>query len=129
MGAPAYDLVSLLLDRVTELPSAEWLAAKRRLLLDARAALGLPEIEEADFAHEFRLQTVQRCLKAIGTFSFQSAVRGKTHFLTFIRPMFGIVLRAAGNLGNLPALSDIIAGELEVQGSTVTPCDGPPSNS
>ena len=112
MGSVAYDLVSLLLDRVTELPSPEWLGSKRRLLMKERTALGLPDMEEAEFAHEFRLQTVQRCLKAIGTFSFQSAVRGKTHFLPFIGPMFGIVLRAATNLGGFPTLSEVIEKEL-----------------
>lgn len=113
MGSASYDLVSLLLDRVTELPSPQWLSTKRRRLLDERVALGLPEIDEAEFAHEFRLQTVQRCLKAIGTFSFQSANRGKTHFLPFIRPMFGIVRRACENLGGFPVLSEVISNELD----------------
>ncbi|HNU09439.1 MAG TPA: phosphotransferase, partial [Pyrinomonadaceae bacterium] len=33
IGPTSYDLVSLLLDRVTEAPSANWLAGKRKLLL------------------------------------------------------------------------------------------------
>lgn len=112
MGSPAYDLVSLLLDRVTEAPSSNWLAEKRRTLLEKRAALGLPMLDEAEFADEFRLQTIQRCLKAIGTFSYQSAVRGKTHFLPFIKPMFEIVLRAAESLNRFPALQGTIASEI-----------------
>lgn len=78
IGTRSYDLVSLLLDRVTEPPTAEWLAAKRSVLLTKREELGLEAINEADFTYEFRLQTIQRCLKAIGTFSFQSVNRGKT---------------------------------------------------
>lgn len=111
IGSPAYDLVSLLLDRITGLPSPEWLAEKRRYFLNVRRTLGLPKIDEAEFAYEFRLQTLQRCLKAVGTFSFQSATRGKTHFVPFIKPMFRIVLRAAGNLDRFPVLKEI----LEVQ--------------
>lgn len=111
MGSAAYDLVSLLLDRVTEPPTAEWLAAKRRRFLDGRESLGLPKINENEFADEFRLQTIQRCLKAAGTFSFQSANRGKTYFVPFIKPMFQIVRRAAGGIDRFPKLQRIIGDE------------------
>jgi aminoglycoside/choline kinase family phosphotransferase len=112
IGSPTYDLVSLLLDRVTELPPPEWLAEKRRMLLDKRAGLGLEMIDEDDFAHEFRLQTVQRCLKAIGTFSYQSVNRGKTYFIPYIRPMFEIVYRALVNVQRFPNLQRIVAEQL-----------------
>ncbi|HQZ83196.1 MAG TPA: phosphotransferase [Pyrinomonadaceae bacterium] len=113
IGSAAYDLVSFLLDRITEPPSPEWLAEKRRYFLDLRVALGLPRIDEGEFAAEFRLQTLQRCLKAVGTFSYQSAVRGKTHFIPFIVPMFKIVLRSAGNLRTFPTLCTILKREIE----------------
>jgi aminoglycoside/choline kinase family phosphotransferase len=109
IGTTSYDLVSLLLDRVTELPTPEWLAGKRRQFLDERERLGLEKIDEEEFTFEFRLQTIQRCLKAIGTFSYQSATRGKTYFLPYIGPMFQIVLRAAENLDKFPVLRDIIS--------------------
>lgn len=113
IGSPAYDLVSLLLDRITELPSPEWLANKRAYFLDVRRRLGLPKIDEEEFAYEFRLQTVQRCLKAAGTFSYQSAVRGKTHFIPFIKPMFGISVRGATNLGRFPFIREILTREID----------------
>jgi aminoglycoside/choline kinase family phosphotransferase len=113
IGSAAYDLVSLLLDRVTEPPSGEWLAAKRRMFLDEREQLGLPVLNEASFASEFRLQTIQRCLKAVGTFSFQSVNRGKTYFIPFIIPMFQIVLRALRNLDRFPVLTDILSNEID----------------
>lgn len=112
IGSPTYDLVSLLLDRITELPSPDWLTEKRTLLLDARIELGLAAIPEDDFAYEFQLQTIQRCLKAVGTFSYQSVNRGKTYFLPFIEPMFKTVLRAARNLGRFPALRDILGAQV-----------------
>lgn len=112
IGAASYDLVSLLLDRVTTLPTPEWLAEKRRFFLSERAKLGLKKISEEDFADEFRLQTIQRCLKAIGTFSFQSETRGKTYFIPFIKPMFEIVLRAAENLNRFPNLQRIIKQQI-----------------
>lgn len=112
IGAASYDLVSLLLDRVTTLPTPEWLAEKRRFFLAERENLGLEKIDGADFADEFRLQTIQRCLKAIGTFSFQSVNRGKTYFLPFIKPMFEIVMRAAENLNRFPNLQRIIKEQI-----------------
>lgn len=108
IGSVAYDLVSFLLDRVTAPPTAEWLAEKRRFFLKEREKLGLEKLNEAEFADEFRLQTIQRCLKAIGTFSFQSVNRGKTYFVPFIKPMFQIVLRAAENLDRFPNLRRIV---------------------
>lgn len=112
IGSVAYDLVSLLLDRVTEPPTAEWLAEKRSFFLSAREANDLEPIDEQVFAEEFRLQAIQRCLKAIGTFSFQSVNRGKTYFVPFIDPMFRIVLRALGNLGRYPAIARMVANEI-----------------
>ena len=113
IGSAAYDLVSLLLDRVTEPPTAEWLADKRRFFLGERERLGLQKISDEEFANEFRLQTVQRCLKAIGTFSFQSSTRGKTYFVPFIKPMFKIVSRALGNLDRFPTMLHVVECELE----------------
>lgn len=113
IGSPAYDLVSVLLDRITEPPSASWLAVKRKFLLGERVRLGLAALDEADFAYEFRLQTVQRCLKAAGTFSYQSAMRGKTYFVPFIKPMFQITLRALENLGRFENLKKILADQID----------------
>jgi aminoglycoside/choline kinase family phosphotransferase len=113
IGSTTYDLVSLLLDRVTTLPTPEWLAEKRGFFLDEREKLGLDRLDENEFAVEFRLQTVQRCLKAIGTFSFQSNFRGKTHFIQYIKPMFQIVLRACENLERFPNLQKIIKKQTE----------------
>lgn len=112
IGAASYDLVSLLLDRVTALSTPAWLAEKRRFFLNEREKLGLEKLDEADFTYEFRLQTIQRCLKAIGTFSFQSATRGKTYFIPYIKPMFEIVLRAAENLRRFPNLQRIVKNQI-----------------
>jgi aminoglycoside/choline kinase family phosphotransferase len=113
IGSPTYDLVSLLLDRVVKPPENNWLASKQRLLIDQRIDLGLDPLDDREFAYEFRLQTVQRCLKAVGTFSFQSVNRGKTYFLPFIKPMFEIVLRALSELEQFPALTSVVHKQLE----------------
>jgi N-acetylmuramate 1-kinase len=112
LGSTSYDLVSLLLDRVTELPTPDWLAEKRKYFLSERKRLGLEVIDEAKFEREFRLQTIQRCLKAIGTFANQIANRNKENYRQYIIPMFKIVLRAGENLAEFPTLQRIIRGEI-----------------
>ncbi len=108
IGAASYDLVSLLLDRVLIQPGEDWLAEKIRFLLVERENLDLKPIAFDEFLYEFRLQTIQRCLKAIGTFSFQTVNRGKTHFVQYIEPMFQIVLDACRQLNRFPVLQNII---------------------
>ena len=70
--------------------------------------LGLEIIDKAEFEREFRLQTIQRCLKAIGTFSNQIANRNKENYRQYINPMFKIVLRACENLDRFPNLQAVI---------------------
>ena len=112
IGSATYDLVSLLLDRIIELPTHEWLAEKRAFFLNERTKLGLNALDEEAFTYEFRLQTIQRCLKATGTFSYQSVNRGKTYFIPFIKPMLEIVLRASENIDRFPNLQRILKGEI-----------------
>ena len=105
MGPASYDLVSLLLDRQTELPSLAEVRAHRLFFLEERRRLGLEALDPDDFAKEFRLMTVQRNLKAIGTFSYQTAVCGRgATYAHFIKPMFSIVLQAIEWLNRFPAL-------------------------
>jgi aminoglycoside/choline kinase family phosphotransferase len=108
MGPASYDLVSLLLDRITEPPSIVWLRDKRSLFLEERRMLSLAPIDPDEFAAEFRLMAIQRCLKAIGTFSFQTAVRGRAGYTGYIKPMFQVVLQAAERLERFPHLQRVI---------------------
>lgn len=112
IGSASYDLVSLLLDRVTEPPEKAWLGGKKQFFLHEREKAGLAKIDAENFNYEFQLQTVQRCLKAIGTFSFQSVNRGKTYFIPYIEPMFRIVRQAAKQIARFPHLQQIIKREL-----------------
>lgn len=109
MGPVTYDLVSFLLDRRSEPPSLAELRAYRLFLLEERRLLGLEALDPDEFAREFRLMTIQRGLKAIGTFSYQTAVcsRGSV-YEQFIQPTLCIVLQAADWLDRFPALRKTI---------------------
>jgi aminoglycoside/choline kinase family phosphotransferase len=109
MGPASYDLVSLLLDRQPAPPTLGEVRAHRLFFLDARRRQGLDAIDPDDFGKEFRLMTIQRGLKAIGTFSCQTAVYGRGAFYEkHITPTFLIVLQAAEWLERFPALQRVI---------------------
>ncbi len=108
IGTSSYDLVSLLLDRLLESPDSKMILEKQKFFLDERVKIGLPLIDSENFAHEFQLQTVQRCLKAVGTFSFQSVNRGKNYFVQYIIPTLRIVLEAAEDLDRFPSTQVVI---------------------
>ncbi|HEV7374798.1 MAG TPA: phosphotransferase [Pyrinomonadaceae bacterium] len=109
MGPASYDLVTLLLDRQPAPPSLAEVRAHRLFLLEERRRCGLEALDPDEFAREFRLMTVQRGLKAIGTFSYQSAVCGRAAtYAQFITPTFQIVLQAVDWLGRFPVLRKAI---------------------
>ena len=109
MGPASYDLVSLLLDRQPAPPSLAEVRTHRLFLLEARRCVGLEAIDPDDFSKEFRLMTIQRGLKAIGTFTCQTAVYGRGVFYEkHIRPTFLIVLQAAEWLERFPVLQRTI---------------------
>src|SRR6266481_4880310 len=109
MGPASYDLVSLLMDRQPEPPSLAEVRAHRLFLLDERRRLGLEAIDPDDFVKEFRLMTIQRGLKAIGTFSYQTGVCGRGAFYEkHIQPTLQIVLQAADWLERFSVLRRMI---------------------
>src|SRR6185312_3600905 len=109
MGPVTYDLVSFLLDRRLEPPSLAELRAYRLFLLEERRMLGLPALDPDEVAREFRLMTIQRGLKAIGTFSYQTAVCGRGNaYEHFIQPTLCIVLQAAAWLDRFPELRSML---------------------
>lgn len=109
MGPASYDLVSFLLDRQPCPPSLAELRAYRLLLIDERRKEGLPLLDPDEFAKEFRLMTIQRGLKATGTFSYQTAVAGRGAFYEqFIEPTLIIVAQAIDWLERFPTLRQMI---------------------
>jgi len=116
IGATSYDLVSLLLDRIVELPTEESLAEKKALLGTELAKFGMTLKDS--FEREFDLVTIQRCLKAIGTFANQAANHDKRGYLQYVKPMFGVVSRAARKVGEFPLIKEMAEAESVIEKST-----------
>jgi aminoglycoside/choline kinase family phosphotransferase len=107
MGPATYDLVPLLVERRLKPADEEWVKEQQRFFLSARAKLDLSVMDPEELEYEFHLMTVQRQLKAIGTFSYQTAVVGRGEFYEkYIPPSIATVIRAMGKSGmkEYPAL-------------------------
>ena len=108
LGPDTYDLVSLLRDSYVDLPWAtvDDLIAYF-LALDGRAA-GFPE-----FRRRFDLMALQRNLKALGTFGYQTTTRANP---VYIQYMPRTLRYARTNLHKYPRFSrlhEILAGHIE----------------
>lgn len=107
MGPATYDLVPLLVERRLEPAGEDWVEAWQQVFLHERDKLGLLPIALEDLRYEFNMMTVQRQLKAIGTFSYQTGVAGRGEFYEkYIVPAIATVLRAmrAPGMRAYPAL-------------------------
>ena len=115
MGPASYDLVSFLLDRQPCPPSLAELRGHRLFFLEERRLLGLGSIDPDEFALEFRLMTIQRGLKATGTFSYQTAVCGRgAVYQQFIQPTLQIVLQTAEWLERFPTLRRMLTERIKL---------------
>jgi len=100
MGPATYDLVPLLVERRLAPADEAWVGNYQDYFLQARQAHGLPALDAEDFRREFHLMTVQRQLKATGTFSYQTAVMGRGEvYEKYIRSSVATVLRAMNQPG------------------------------
>ncbi|HEX4946911.1 MAG TPA: phosphotransferase [Blastocatellia bacterium] len=100
MGPATYDLVPILVERVLEPADETWVETHIDSFNDSRVQHGLTELAKDELMYEFHLMTVQRQLKATGTFSYQTAVVGRAEvYEKYIRPAIATVLRAMNKPG------------------------------
>jgi aminoglycoside/choline kinase family phosphotransferase len=95
MGPATYDLVPLLVERRLAPADEAWVTGQCDYFLEAREKEGLEQINRDELTFEFNLMTVQRQLKATGTFSYQTGVVGRgEYYQKYIGPAVATVLRA-----------------------------------
>ena len=80
MGPDTYDLVSLLRDSYVDFSEQQVEA----LIAFFLAKRGASAAEDADFQRRFDLMALQRNLKALGTFGFQTTSRGNPVYIQYI---------------------------------------------
>jgi len=90
LGPPQYDLVSLLRDSYVTLPE-NLVADKKERFLKRKENLEGHRIDREAFDAGFDLMSVQRNLKAVGTFAYQARARGNRRYLPHIAPTLDYV--------------------------------------
>lgn len=101
MGPVSYDVASLLSDPYSPL-SREAAAELVEDFIEMKSESRLPLRDPDDFRVELQLMTVQRMLKAIGTYASQ-AVGGNSIYLPYIRPAAERAIEAMRSLGRFDA--------------------------
>lgn len=82
LGPPQYDLASLLRDSYVQLPG-DWEEELLEYYLRRREEEEAPQ-DRGEFVRVFNVASLQRNLKAIGTFASQQTVRGNDSYLQYI---------------------------------------------
>jgi len=109
MGPDTYDLVSLLRDSYVDFNEQQ----VEELIAFFLAKRGASADEDADFRRRFDLMALQRNLKALGTFGFQTMSRANTVYIQYIPRT---LTYARANLVRYPRfarLHQLLAGHLE----------------
>ncbi|HEX5736576.1 MAG TPA: phosphotransferase [Blastocatellia bacterium] len=114
MGPASYDVASLLADPYTALDSdVAGEMVERFIELKAGSTLGLDDVEE--FRRELELMTVQRMLKAIGTYSSQAAVANNPVYIPYIEPAIERACRSMSALGRFDTTRALLERTRQVE--------------
>lgn len=110
LGPASYDVASLLSDPYTKL-SREVVAELIERFTELKAASKLPLGDLDAFRTEIELMTVQRMLKAIGTYASQAAANNPA-YVGYIAPAIERALAAMQKLGRFEATRTLLTGSL-----------------
>lgn len=107
LGPPSYDISSLLWDPYLILPQEQ----RAKLLNFYKEKMGkhLP----ADFDKSLIYTKCQRHMQALGAYCFLSNIRGKKHFLKFIKPAVNYLIEEFNELKEFPSFSYLMKYLLE----------------
>ena len=111
LGPCQYDLVSLLRDSYVRLPEA-LVSEKKERFLRRKEALEGRRIDREAFDSAFDLMSVQRNLKAVGTFAFQARERGNPRYLPYIEPTLDLARRTLTRRAEFKDLKEALEGVL-----------------
>jgi len=104
LGPIQYDLVSLVHDSYVNL-SPESIDAIKQDYVDKAKHNGPKGVIRPDFEEMFKLQIIQRCFKACGSFSSFYNARNDTRYLKYIKHTAGLVARTLEDDGRFPLMT------------------------
>jgi len=117
MGPDTYDLASLLRDSYVEVSErnlddliAYFCALKG---CEPQSALPRPEQSSLDFRRRFDLMALQRNLKALGTFGFQTTTRGNPVYIQYMPRTLHYARTNLEKYSRFARLRELLAGHIE----------------
>jgi aminoglycoside/choline kinase family phosphotransferase len=110
MGPDTYDLVSLLRDSYVELTDAQ-LDDLIGYFLALKAPGG--HVATGEFRRRFDLMAIQRNLKALGTFGFQTTSRSNPAYIQYMPRTLQYVRGGLAKYPRFARLRELLASEIE----------------
>lgn len=107
LGPPQYDLVSLLNDSYVHLSPGSQEQLVKYYLQMFPEALSMYS-QEKDFIHYYKLQTLQRCFKACGTFAAIHAQRADARYLKYLPHTLNTVQQTLTAFSQFPTLKKLV---------------------
>ncbi|NJL25906.1 MAG: phosphotransferase [Calothrix sp. SM1_5_4] len=107
LGPLQYDLVSLVHDSYVNL-SAESIDWIKKDYVNKARALGRKGSLQPDFEDIFRLQVIQRCFKACGSFTSFFNARNDTRYLKYVKHTAFLVADTLRDQGGFPLFTDLL---------------------
>jgi aminoglycoside/choline kinase family phosphotransferase len=113
LGPDTYDLVSLLRDSYVDF-TEEQVEELIAFFLALRGAWGdRAAADPAEFRRRFDLMALQRNIKALGTFGFQTTARGNTVYIQYMPRTLNYVRANLGRYPRFERLRDVLARHLD----------------
>jgi N-acetylmuramate 1-kinase len=113
MGPDTYDLASLLRDSYVDLAPAQVDELIAYFLALQHGSRGVTAEDAAEFRRRFDLMALQRNLKALGTFGYQTVVRGNTVYIQYIPRTLNYVRTNLAKYPRFERLQEILADLVE----------------
>lgn len=113
MGPDTYDLVSLLRDSYVDVSSQQVDSKIAYFLALKHGAAGGTVDQTAEFRRRFDLMALQRNLKALGTFGYQTVTRGNPVYIQYIPRTLNYVRVNLSKYPRFGRLHDLLSGLIE----------------
>jgi hypothetical protein len=110
MGPDTYDLASLLRDSYVDLTPSQVDELIAYFLALTRSPAQSMSDDGSGFRSRFDLMALQRNLKALGTFGFQTTTRGNPVYIQYMPRTLSYVKAALGRYPRFGRLQDLLAG-------------------
>jgi aminoglycoside/choline kinase family phosphotransferase len=115
MGPDTYDLVSLLRDSYVDLTSSQVDELIAYFLALTQGPVVSPDVA-AEFRRRFDVMALQRNLKALGTFGYQTVTRGNPVYIQYIPRTLNYVRANLAKYPRFGRLQELLAGVIEELG-------------